>query len=126
MGGGGGSLAGVAGDPTVEASEGAGWSTDCRGEDAAHRAGHGQTGADVAQDLTVNTASVGFPGAGVDGVAVLGSQHLPHLHRAQQVVDVVGLPLSGRLHAHQEILNRKTLIKFCPESWLCLTEYREG
>ena len=100
-------LAGVPRHPAVDAGEGAGGAADCRGEDAAHCAGHGQAGADVAQDLTVNTASVGFPGAGVDGVAVLGAQHLPHLHRAQQVVDVVGLSLSGGLHAHQEILNIK-------------------
>ena len=99
-------LAGVAGHSTVEAGEGAGWSTDCGGEDAAHGAGHGQAGADVAQDLTVHSASAGLPRAGVDGVAVLGAQHLPHLHRAQQVVDVVGLPVSGGLHAHQEILNK--------------------
>ena len=73
-------LAGVPRHPAVDAGEGAGGAADCRGEDAAHCAGHGQAGADVAERLAVDAASPSPTAALVDGVAVFGPQRLTHLH----------------------------------------------
>ena len=73
-------LAGVARHSAVDPGEGAGWTAHGGGEDAAHGAGHGQAGADVAKSLAVDTSSPRLSATLVDRVAVLGPEGLADLH----------------------------------------------